>query len=129
MGVLTGNALTSSDYVVIIAQSSFLSIKGLQTIIEIVEDVQETINEKIEVVGFVITQVNRTVVRREMSETLREAYPEKVFQSEIRQTVAIEEATTQQTDIFTYDPDSAGAQDYKALAEEIIQRIENSTRI
>ncbi len=126
LGILTGNALTCCDFVIIVAQSSFLSIKGLQTIIDVVEEVKESINEKIKIAGFAITQTNRTVVRREMSEILKEAYPNLIFESVVRQSVSIEEATTQQMDIFSYDPESAGANDYKTLAREILSRMEKN---
>ena len=126
LGMLTYAALTASDYVIIIAQSTYLSIKGLQTIVNVVEEVRESTNDKINILGFAITQVNRTVVRRQMSEVLKKAYPNQILEPSIRQNVSIEEAITQQLDIFSYAPESAGAEDYKALAGEIMHKIENS---
>jgi len=121
LGALTSNALIASDALLIVVQSSYLSVKGLQTIVDIVTETQEELNPKLEIKGFILTQENRTVVRKEMVKVVKEAYPSKVFETIIRQNVALEEATTNQVDIFTYSPESPGATDYMSLAEEFLK--------
>jgi chromosome partitioning protein len=121
LGALTSNALIASDALLIVVQSSYLSVKGLQTIVDIVNETKEELNPKLEIKGFILTQENRTVVRKEMIKVVKEAYPSDVFETIIRQSVALEEATTSQTDIFTYAPDSTGAADYMSLAEEFLK--------
>jgi chromosome partitioning protein len=120
LGILTLNALIAADSVMIIAQSSYLSAKGLQTIIDVIEDVQEELNPQIKIEGFLLTQLNNTVIRREMAETIKSLYEAKVFETVIRQNVALEEASARGLDIFTYAADSYGAKDYLALAEELL---------
>lgn len=121
LGALTSNALIASDALLIVVQSSYLSVKGLQTIVDIVNETKEELNPKLEIKGFILTQENRTVVRKEMIKVVKEAYPSNVFETIIRQNVALEEATTSQIDIFTYAPDSTGATDYMSLAEEFLK--------
>ncbi len=120
LGIFTSNALIASNSVLVVVQSSFLSIKGLQTIIDIVEETKEELNPTLTIEGLLITQANRTVVRKEMETITREVYAGKVFHTTIRQAVALEEAATQQQDIFMYAPDSYGSEDYRNLALEII---------
>jgi chromosome partitioning protein len=97
-----------------------LSVKGLQTIIDVIEETKEELNPNLKIEGFLITQANRTVVRKEMETLTREVYAGKVFETTIRQNVALEEAATQQMDIFSYSADSYGAEDYRKLAQEVL---------
>lgn len=121
LGVFTANALVASDSVLIVVQSSFLSVRGLQTIIDVVNEIGEELNPKLTIEGLLLTQENRTVVRKEMANLVKEVYQGKVFKNVIRQNVALEEATAYQKDIFSYAPDSYGAEDYLNLAKEILK--------
>ena len=120
LGIFTTNALIACQSVLAVVQSSFLSVKGLQTIIDIVAETKEELNPSLAIEGLLMTQANRTVVRKEMESLTREVYAGKVFETTIRQVVALEEAATQQQSIFEYAPESYGAEDYKKLANEII---------
>jgi chromosome partitioning protein len=120
LGIFTSNALIASNSILIVVQSSFLSVKGLQTIIDVIEETKEELNPNLQIEGFLITQANRTVVRKEMETLTREVYAGKVFETTIRQNVALEEAATQQMDIFSYSADSYGAEDYRKLAQEVL---------
>ncbi|WP_027001227.1 ParA family protein [Hugenholtzia roseola] len=120
LGILTLNALIAADSVMIIAQSSYLSAKGLQTILDVVEDIKEELNPQLKVEGFLLTQLNNTVIRKQMGETIKSLYEAKVFETVIRQNVALEEASAHGKDIFDYAPDSYGAKDYMLLAEELL---------
>ena len=120
LGIFTTNALIACQSVLVVVQSSFLSVKGLQTIIDIVAETKEELNPSLAIEGLLMTQANRTVVRKEMESLTREVYAGKVFETTIRQVVALEEAATQQQSIFDYAPESYGAEDYKKLANEII---------
>lgn len=122
LGIFTSNAIIASDSVLIVVQSSFLSIKGLQTIVDVIEETKEELNPNIKIEGFLLTQANRTVVRKEMEKAVRQVYPAEVFETTIRQNVTLEEASTQQQDVFDYDKESYGANDYLNLAREILAK-------
>lgn len=120
LGILTLNALMAAGSILVVVESAFLSVKGLQTIIDVVKDVKEELNTELQIEGFLITKINRTVLRREMADTVRSVYPGKVFNTVIRQNVTLEEATAAGLDIFSYDANSNGAEDYAELAKEML---------
>jgi chromosome partitioning protein len=120
LGILTLNALIAANSIMVVVESAFLSVKGLQTIIDVLRDVREELNPDLQTEGLLLTKINRTVLRREMAETVRNVYPGKVFQSIIRQNVTLEEASAAGMDIFEYDATSNGAEDYMQLAKEIL---------
>lgn len=120
LGILTTNALIAATDVMIVVQSEYLAVKGLQTILRLVESIRENLNPTLEIAGMLITQINKTIFRQHIAETVRDIYQGKVYQSAIRQNISLAEATAVGKDIFTYSPRSAGAEDYMALAKEII---------
>jgi chromosome partitioning protein len=120
LGILTLNALIAAHSVLVVVQSSFLSAKGLQTILDVVKDIRDDLNPRLQVEGFLLTQANNTVIRRDIAEWVRDNYQGKVFQTVIRQNVALEEATARGQDIFQYNPHANGAEDYRNLAKELM---------
>lgn len=122
LGILTLNALIAANRFLVVVESAFLSVKGLQTIIDVVNDVKEELNPDLETEGLLLTKLNHTVLRKEMASTVRSVYPSYVFKTVIRQNVALEEASASGTDIFSYDANSHGAEDYKALCNEILEQ-------
>ncbi len=120
LGVLTVNALMAANEIMVIIQSQYLAIKGLQTIMELVSELRKNLNTKLRVSGMLLTQVNRTIVSKAIVESIQTTHKEKVFQTVIRQNVKITEASTVAQDIFTYDDKCMAAEDYMALAKEII---------
>jgi chromosome partitioning protein len=120
LGILTTNALIAATHILIVVQSEYLAVKGLQTILKLVESARENLNPDLEVAGMLITQINKTVFRQNIAETLRNIYHGKVFQTAIRQNISLAEASSVGQDIFSYSPKSAGAEDYMALAKEML---------
>ncbi len=120
LGILTINALIASKEIIIVVQSQYLAIKGLQTIIDLVKRLRENLNSELEINGMLLTQVNRTVFSRSIEDTVRTVYHGKVYNSSIRQNVSLAEASSAGKDIFTYSPKSSGAEDYYNLAKELI---------
>jgi chromosome partitioning protein len=123
LGLLTNNALLASTNVIIPLQSHFLPLKGMDTIFDAVESAKE-INPMLEVSGILITQTDQTVMTRSIVEAVKAAYPELVYETMIRRSVSLVESTSQQTDIFSYDEKSAGAQDYKKFSKELLLKFE-----
>lgn len=125
LGLLTFNAFASADEVIIPIQAHFLAIKGLTKIIEVINKVKRRINKKLEIKGVVITLYDkRKVLHRDIEETIKTYFQEKVYKTKIRQNIALAEAPTTGEDIFRYSPKSNGAKDYEKLCFEFIDRRE-----
>lgn len=122
LGLLTLNALTASTDVVIPLMAEALPSKGLQKIIDIITMTQKRLNTSLRLSGIVITRYEKSNLGSLVEEAVREKYGEIVFQTKIRKNVAIAEAPLVYKNLLDYAPESNGAKDYKALAEEIEAR-------
>ena len=121
LGLLTINAFTSAGSVLIPLQAQYLALQGLSKLLEVVEKIKRRLNKALEISGVVVTQYDsRKVLNRNIAETIEAHFKSQVFKTKIRDNVALAEAPTQGLDIFRYSPKSYGAEDYLALAEEII---------
>ena len=126
LGLLTLNALTSSDYVYIPLQTEFLALQGLAKMKQVIDKVRFRLNKKLIIGGVIATMYDkRKVLNRDVVETILKYFGEKVFKTKIRNNVALAEAPAQRMDIFSYQRSSPGAKDYLALCHEIIDRCEN----
>lgn len=125
LGLLTLNALTSSDMVIIPLQTEFLAMQGLAKIKQVIQKVKLRLNKKLTIGGVVATMYdNRKVLNRDVVETIQKYFGELVFKTYIRDNVALAEAPAQRKDIFAYNRNSAGAEDYLALCQELENRVE-----
>ena len=125
LGLLTLNALTSSHYVLIPLQTEFLAIQGLAKIKQVIDKVKFRLNKKLEIGGVIATMYDqRKVLNRDVVETIRKYFGKKVFDTLIRDNVALAEAPAQRKDIFAYNRGSKGAEDYLELCKEILARFE-----
>lgn len=125
LGLLTLNALTSSDMVIIPLQAEFLAMQGLAKIKQVIQKVKLRLNKKLIIGGVLPTMYdNRKVLNRDVVDTIKKYFGELVFTTYIRDNVALAEAPAQRKDIFAYNKNSAGAEDYLALCREIENRVE-----
>ncbi|MCU0448280.1 MAG: ParA family protein [Bernardetiaceae bacterium] len=120
LGVLTVNAMMAATEVLIVAEAQYFSVKGLNTILTMVGELQNTMHNHLRILGMVITQTNRTVLSKMMAEAIQQNYQGRVFQTVVRQSAALAEASLSKKDIFQYSPRSTGAEDYQQLAQEVI---------
>ncbi|MFD1186488.1 ParA family protein [Pontibacter rugosus] len=122
LSVLTLNALTAAQEVLIPLQMEVLTLQGLGQIMNTVEKVQKTFNPKLKIKGIVVVMFD---VRRKLSlevlEYLHEHVKEKVFKSQVRMNVKLAEAPSFGKSVLDYDASSNGAKDYRALAEEYLE--------
>ncbi len=126
LGLLTLNALTGSDYVIIPLQTEFLAMQGLAKIKQVIQKVRLRLNKGLEIAGVIATMYDhRKVLNRDVVETIKKYFGDLVFETMIRDNVALAEAPSRRQDIFDYNAGSSGAEDYLALSKEIIHRIEN----
>lgn len=125
LGLLTLNALTCSDFVIIPLQTEFLALQGLAKIKQVIQKVKFRLNKELQVGGVIATMYDsRKVLNRDVVETIKKYFGELVFDTMIRDNVALAEAPSQRKDIFEYSRSSAGAEDYLNLCKEILQRVE-----
>ena len=122
LGLLTINAFTASDCIIIPLQAQYLALQGLTKLIEVIKKIKSRLNKELELGGVIITMYdNRKVLNRDVVSTIQEHFKDLVFNTKIRDNVALAEAPSQGMDIFRYDPKSNGAEDYLALSQEIIK--------
>jgi chromosome partitioning protein len=120
LGLLTLNALTAADFIIIPVQAQFLAMRGMAKLMNVIQIVQERLNPTLKVGGIVITQYDsRKTLNKSVSELIRESFCDKVFKTFIRDNVALAEAPVNGQNIFEYSPKSYGAQDYMSLAKEV----------
>jgi chromosome partitioning protein len=122
LGLLTLNALTAADLLIIPVQAQFLAMRGMAKLMNVINIVQERLNPSLQIGGIVITQFDgRKTLNKSVSELIRESFCDKVFKTFIRDNVALAEAPVRGKNIFEYSARSYGAQDYLALAKEVLK--------
>lgn len=117
---VTINAFVAATEVFVIITPEALSIQGLNSLKSIIDAVKQAYNEKLKLSGLLITRYNaRKNINKTIANLMEQQYKGVVFQTKIRENVAITESQLYHTDIFSYAPTSNGATDYKKLADEI----------
>jgi chromosome partitioning protein len=124
IGMLTVNALVASDFVLIPLQAEYLPMKGVQSFMHTFHHVKKQMNNQIEVIGFLLTKYEkRKTMNRQIMEQLNAEFGDLVFDTGIRNNIALAQAQEKGVPIFQYDITSNGAQDYIQLAQEFLKRI------
>ena len=124
LGLLTINALTAADQVIVPLQTQYLALQGLTKLVEVVDKIKKRLNRKLTLGGVILTQYDaRKTLDRDVASSVEGHFKDKVFKTRIRNTVALAEAPSQGKDIFSYDPKSMGAEDYSELCKEILKRV------
>ncbi|MEB3023668.1 ParA family protein [[Mycobacterium] crassicus] len=123
LGLLTVNGLACADGVVIPTECEYFSLRGLALLTDTVEKVRDRLNPKLEISGILLTRYDpRTVNAREVMARVVERFGDLVFDTVITRTVRFPETTVAGEPITTWAPKSGGAQAYRALAREVIDR-------
>jgi len=127
LGLLTINALTAADRVLIPLQCEYLAMRGMRVLLETIDKVKRKLNPDLEIMGILGTMYNtRTTHAREVLEEIRSVFGDKVYDVVIRSSIKFAEAPVARQPILEYEPKHAGAMAYRALAEEIIHGEEKS---
>lgn len=125
LGIITINALTASNSIIITSTADLLPIQGLNDLYKTVQTVKKNSNPDLKILGILVTRFNkRTVLGKTMLKSLTDIAAKigtKVFNTEIRDSIAIKEAQAKQTDIFSYSRYSTAGRDYKNLTTEILE--------
>lgn len=123
LGLLTVNALTCSHGVIIPMECEYFSLRGLALLTDTVEKVRDRLNFDLEIVGILVTMFDRrTTHAREVMSRVIEVFEDKVFDTVITRTVRFPETSVAGEPITTWAPSSQGAQQYRQLAREVIER-------
>lgn len=126
LGVLTVNALTLADIVVIPAQAEIHSLQGIGLLHESISAVQKYTNHDLKMGGIVLTRYsNRTIISKDMAENIETTAATmgiNMYKTRIRECVSVKEAQAVRQSIFEYAPKSNAAIDYAALIDEILGR-------
>ncbi len=123
LGLLTVNALTASDGVIVPLECEYFALRGVALLKNTIDKVQERLNPKLEVDGVLGTMFDgRTLHGREVLERLVQAWGDYVFHTVIRRTVKFSDSTVAGEPITSYASDSTGAEAYRQLAKEVALR-------
>ncbi len=124
LSLLTVNAFTASDFILIPTQAEAYAVHGLSKLLEVVSLIQRRLNSKLKEPLFLITQYDkRKVLHRQVTEALRERFGNRVFSETIRSNISIAEAQAKGETLSEYAPKSKGAEDYNRLTEELKKHI------
>jgi chromosome partitioning protein len=116
-------ALVAADQVLVPVEANVLALNGLAQLMTTIGTVRDRLNEKLELLGIVASRVDaRTRHGLEVVEELRKRFPAETFKTVIRGNIRLAEAPSFGQPITVYDPKSNGAEDYRALAVEIMGR-------
>ena len=129
LGLLTVNGLTAATSGVIIpVQCEYLALEGLSALLQTVTQVRDILNEQLQVAGVVMTMFDgRTNLGNQVVREVQRHFPEQIFRTIIPRNVRLSEAPSYGEPILSYAPHSAGAQAYRALAQEFLARSEAAT--
>lgn len=123
LGLLTINALTAAQYVIIPMQAEYLPLRGLAKLTEVIEKIQKRLNDQLQIGGVFFTQYDsRKILNKDIADSVSAFFLEKLFETKISNNIALAEAPSQGKDIFSYNKNCKGATDYNTLCDEMIKR-------
>jgi chromosome partitioning protein len=121
LGLLTINALTASDKVIVPVQCEYLSMRGLVQLQNTLEMIRENLNPRVRIEGILPTMLDsRTVHAKEAVEILEENFGELVFNTRIKKAIKFAEAPVRGSSVLKYDPNGNAAGYYRELAQEVL---------
>lgn len=122
LGLLTINALTAADSVIIPMQCEFFALEGLSQLLSTIELVRQRLNDRLRLEGVLLTMYDaRTNLAAQVADEVRKHFHQQVYQAVIPRTVRLSEAPSHGEPILRYDPKSRGAEGYQKLAQEVMQ--------
>jgi len=129
LGLITTNALTASNSVIIPVQCEFFALEGITQLLNTIMLAQKNLNPNLDIEGVLLTMLDsRAILCLEVVEDIRRFFKERVYNTIIPRLVRIAEAPSHGTPIIEYDPKHRGTIAYLNLAKEVIERNGNSKR-
>ncbi len=125
LSLLTLNALTAADSVIIPLQSEFLALEGVGQLIKTIKLIKQSFNPSLKVEGILMTMFDkRTNLSRQVAQDAEGYFKELIFKTKIPRSIKLGEAPSYGMPVITYDPTSIASYSYLALADELIEREE-----
>jgi chromosome partitioning protein len=115
-------ALNAASQLLVPVDSGYFALMGIKELLAEMTEIQQGTNPKLQVLGYLLTLADPTRMTEETWDGLVGAFGDQVFDTRIRRSVKLREAPALGRTIFHHDPDGAGAQDYLALSEEVLER-------
>ena len=123
LGLLTVNALTAADSVLIPLQCEYYALEGLRSLLETLDVIRERLNPALDIEGLLLTMFDaRNRLCHQVAEEIREFFPQHVFESVIPRNVRLSESPSHGLPVLLYDPSCRGAKSYMDLAQELLRR-------
>ena len=123
LGILTTNALTAADSVIIPVQCEFFALEGIMQLLNTIVMAQKNLNPTLDIEGVLLTMLDsRTNLGLEVVEEIKSYFKERVYDTIIPRLVRLSEAPSHGKPIIAYDPQSRGSEAYLNLAKEVVER-------
>ncbi|MCR4583947.1 MAG: AAA family ATPase [Prevotella sp.] len=121
LGLITVNALTAADSVIIPVQCEYFALEGISKLLNTIRIIKQRLNPKLEIEGFLLTMYDsRLRLANQIYDEVKRHFQELVFKTVIQRNVKLSEAPSHGLPVILYDADSTGAKNHLALAKEII---------
>jgi chromosome partitioning protein len=124
LGLITVNALVAASHVLIPIQSSYFALEGTDDLLETIEKVKARPNPELHILGVLVTlHDRRTTLAKEVYNQIRNVFGSQLFETVITKSVRLEEAPAYKESIFSFAPQSSGANEYAKLCDEVLNRV------
>lgn len=124
LGLLTINALSASEFIIIPVQSEYYALEGLGQLLEVVQRVKASYNPNLEILGVVLTMYDkRNSLSRQVYDELKKHFSGKIFSTVVPRNIRLAEAPSFGLPVIEHDKWSKGAKAYKNMAKEVIDRV------
>ena len=123
LGLITVNALTAADSVIIPVQCEYFALEGISKLLNTIKIIKSKLNPKLEIEGFLLTMyASRLRLARQIYDEVKRHFQELVFKTVIQRNVKLSESPSHGLPVILYDAESTGAKNHLALAKEIIEK-------
>lgn len=123
LGPLMNSALNASDSLIVPVDSSYFAMMGIKELLSEVGEIRQGTNQRLRILGYLLTMSDQTRISAETWDGLIAGFGDAVFETKIRRSVKLKEAPAYGRTIFHHAPESAGAEDYMALGNEVVARM------
>lgn len=126
LGVLTVSGLAAADAVLVAMEAEYLALRGVSQLVQTVDKVRDSLNPGLRVGGVLFCMFDgRTTLAREVRDEVERFFPGRVFRTAVRKNVRLAEAPSRGLTILEYEPNCAGADDYRDVAREFVERFDS----
>ncbi|MGH9404501.1 MAG: ParA family protein [Terriglobia bacterium] len=125
LGLITVNALVASTHLLVPIQAAYYAMEGSDDLLDTLARIRSRPNPELQLLGVVVTLFDkRTNLARDIHRQVAQVFGDKVFKTVVNKSVRLEESPAYKETIFTFAPNSSGAQDYERLAREVLHRVQ-----